>query len=110
MSEEFDLDGCGERETLQLLKLSGSNGFAMGIRVIKNGEIFDLEDNSMLQETVVNMWLADLDSDDHAELYLILARGTVQQKLLAWEFSKSGMQRLQFEEESISAAAVHNKR
>lgn len=110
VSREFDLDGCGERETIQLLYLRGSGGNETGVRIIKNDAIFDLEEEPMPYADIINMWLADLDADGRVELYLRMENGTVQRELLAWEFSTSGLQRLQFEgEESLSSAMINIK-
>lgn len=99
VSGEFDLDGCGADETIQILRLQGSDGFATGVRVIKNGECFDLTQGIMPYFEPVNIWIADLDADGSAEVYLRMENGTVQQAMLALEFSASGIQRLEFKEE-----------
>lgn len=110
VSGEFDLDGCGEYETIQLLYLRGSSGSATGARIIKNDTIFNLEVDPEPYGFIEDLWLADLDADGSVELYLHMRNGSVWKELFAWEFSASGLQRLQFDgEESLSSAVINMK-
>lgn len=94
-SDEYDLDGCGENETIQLLYIMGEGNCQIGLRVIKNGVAFDAEEDLSLYDTAEHLWLADLDADGNAEIYLSACRGTVLKNIFAWELTETALKKLQ---------------
>ena len=64
----YDIDGNGRKNSIQLLRLTDESGnLSYAVRIVCGNVFYDAENGVSFQP---RLWMADLDGDDRAEVYL----------------------------------------
>lgn len=101
----YDLDGCGRKESVQLLRLWDEyDQYSFALRVVKNGVNYDsgvvtgdlggggTEYHVQLPHYCPQLWLADLNGDNLVEIYFGGDMASDDYAFSVWTVGRSGLE------------------
>ena len=110
----YDLDGCGRKESVQLLRLWDEyDQYSFALRVVKNGVRYDagvmIDQRSgsvQLPHYAPQLWLADLNGDNLVEIYFGGDMASGDYAFSVWTVDEMGLELVKIDGQSYIPARI----
>ena len=110
----YDLDGCGRKESVQLLRLWDEfEQYSFALRVVKNGVKYDtgvmIDQRSgsvQIPRYAPQLWLADLNGDNLVEIYFGGDMASDDYAFSVWTVDEKGLELVKIDGQSYIPARI----